>query len=125
MPTSIPTVIDVDPDAPSGIAALAAAALHQEKTIPEGTLRRIPEETAPVSNLLAANLPQRFQGVLRSPESCVSKQTPDWTTERLWETRVPARGWLGDLDIALDRGWASGASSIEVPTGSKGLRFPL
>ena len=120
MPTT-PTVIDVDPDVPSGIAALAAAALHQEKTIPEDILRQMPEETAPVSSLMAANLPRSFQGVLRSPESCMSKQTPDWTTKDLWETRVPARSWLGPLDVALDHGWASGARSIEVPSGSKGL----
>ena len=124
MPTT-PPAIDVDPDIPSGIGVLAAAALQQEKSVPEEILQRIPAETVSVSNLVATDLPRCLQDVLRSPESCLSKQAPNWTAEQLWEARVPPRTWLDGLDIAVDRGWASGILSIEAPVSSRNLRFPL
>jgi hypothetical protein len=38
---------------------------------------------------------------------------------------VPPRTWLDNLDITLDHSWGGGIWSIEAPTGSKNLRFPL
>jgi len=124
MPATPPT-IDIDPDTPSGFGLLAAAALQQEKSIPEEVLRQIPAETVSVSDLVMADLPQHLQDVLRSAESCLSKRAPSWTDSQLWGTRVPPRTWLFDLDVAIDRGWANGIVSIEVPVGSKNLRFPI
>ena len=124
MPTA-PSVIDIDPDPPTGFEALLAAGLQQDKTIPEWILRRMPAETLSVSDLVATDLPRGLEDKLCSPESCLSKQTPVWTVEHLWNTDVPSRTWLNDLDIALDRGWHSGIHSIEAPVGSNGQRFPL
>ena len=120
-----PTVIDIDPDPSSGFEALFMAGLQQVKSVPEEILHQMPAETISVSDLLVANLPQSSQSVLRSPESCLSRQTPSWTAKCLWKTCVPPREWLSSLDIALDRGWANGIYLIEVPAGSKDLRFPL
>jgi len=109
---TIPPAIDIDPDTSSGFRLLVAAALQQEKNIPEEVLRRIPVETISVSNLVAADLPWRLQDVLRSPESCLSEQTPIWTDEKPREAYVPPTTWLNGLDIGLDRGWTSGIVSI-------------
>ena len=73
MMTTVPPMIDVDPNIPSGIAMLATVALQQEKSIPDEILCRIPVETTTVSNLVATDLPQLLQGVLRLPESCLLK----------------------------------------------------
>ena len=120
-----PPVIDVDPDAPSGIEALLEAARQQEKSVPEWILRQMPVETMSVSDLAAATLPRSLQDVLRSPESCLSKDIPAWTVEHLWNMDVPPRTWLNDLDIALNRGWTRRILSIEAPVGSNGVRFPV
>jgi len=120
-----PPIIDIDPDIPSGFGLLATVALQQEKTVPEEVLHRIPAETISVSDLVMVDLPQRLQDVLRSPESCLSKQTPSLTDRQLWGTRVPPRTWLYDLEVAIDHGWANGIVSVEVPVGSKNLRFPI
>jgi len=122
---SISPPIDIDPDAPSGLGVLAIAILQQEKSVPEKVLRRIPAETMSASDLIIAVLPKHLQGVLRSLESCLSKRAPDWTAEHLWKTCIPPRTWLSDLDTAVDREWASGICSIEVPTGNRDVRFPL
>ena len=123
MPTT-PPIIDIDPDPLSGFDLLFSVACQQEKTVPEEVLRRLPMETIPVSSLIAADLPRSLQDVLRSAESCLSKETLNWTVEQLWKTRVPPRTWLSDLDIALNREWL-GTCSIEAPVGLKGVRFPL
>lgn len=122
---TIPPAIDIDPDTPSGFGLLVAAALQQEKSVPEEVLCRIPVETISVSNLVATDLPRRLQDVLRSPESCLSKRAPNWTDGKLWEAYVPPRTWLNGLEIALDCGWTSGIISIEAPAGSGDLRFPI
>jgi len=119
-----PPVIDIDPDPSSGFDLLFTVARQQEKTVPEEVLRRLPVETMPVSSFIAADLPRSLQDVLRSAESCLSKETLNWTVEHLWKAHVPPRAWLNDLDIALNREWL-GICSIEAPVGSKGLRFPL
>ena len=87
----------------------------------------MPAETISVPDLLAASLPQSLQNVIHLPESCLSKQTSSWTAECLWKARVPPREWLSSLNITwiAGRGWASEIHSIEVPAGSKDLRFPF
>jgi hypothetical protein len=65
MPTISPP-IDVDPEAPSGIGVLAAAALQHEKIIPEEILCQMPGETISVSELVATDLPRGLRSVLRS-----------------------------------------------------------
>ena len=75
---STPTVIDIDPNPSSGseAEALFMAGLQQVKSIPEEILRQMPAaQTISVSDLLAADLPQSLQSVLRLPETCLSKQT--------------------------------------------------
>jgi len=101
------------------------AILQREKSVPEKVLCQIPAETVTVSDLIIANLPKHLQGVLRSPESCLSKRAPDWAAKHLWTTCIPPRTWLFDLDTAVDHKWASGICSIEVPAGNRDLRFPL
>ena len=85
----------------------------------------MPGETISVSELVGTNLPCGLQSVLRSPESCLSKQTPSWTVEDLWKTHVLPRDWLDSLDVTLDYKWGGGIQSIEAPAGSKDLQFPL
>ena len=103
MPTT-PSVIDIDPDLPMGFKALLAAGLQQDKTIPKWILCRMPAETLSMSDLIAADLPQGLEDNLCSLESCLSKQTPVWTVEHLWNMDVLSRTWLNDLDIILDCG---------------------
>ena len=118
-------MINIDPDIPSGFEFLAKVALQQEKSVPKEILQQIPAETIAVSHLMVTDLPRRLQDVLRSPESCLSKQAPNWTPEDLQRTHVPPRAWLSGLDIAITRGWFSGSWSIEAPVGSNELQFPL
>ena len=124
MPTA-PSVIDIDPDLPMGFKALLAAGLQQDKTIREWILRRMPAEALSVSDLVATDLPRGLEDELCSPESCLSKKPPVWTIEHLWNTDVPSRTWLNDLDIALDRGRHRGIHSIKAPVGSNDQRIPL
>ena len=122
MPT-IPTIIDIDPDPSSGFEALFMAGLRQVKSIPEEILRQMPND-----------LRVRYFGGQPSTKlaSCST-----FTRILLVETdykldcqvslgdEIPPRECLSSLDTALDCGWASGIHSIEVPAGSKDLRFPL
>ena len=123
--STIPTVIDIDSDPPPDFEALFMAGLQQVKSIPEEILRQMPVGTIPVSDILAASLPQSLRVVLHLQESCLLKQTTSWIAEYLWKTSIPPREWLSSLDTALDCGWASGTHSIEVPARSRDLRFPL
>jgi len=116
---SIPPPVDIDPDASSGLGVLATAALQQEKSVPEKVICRIPAETMSVSDLIIADLPKHLQGVLRSPESCLSRRALDLAAEHLWTTCIPPRTWLSDLGTAVGHKWARGICSIEVSAGNR------
>lgn len=123
--STIPPVINIDPDPLSGIELLATVAIHQERNVPREILQQIPAETISVSRLVATVLPQILQDILRSPESCFSEQAPNSSPEDLWRTPVPPRTWLNGLEISLAQRWSRTIRSIEVPVGSNWFRFPL
>ena len=120
--------IDVDPEAPSGLERLVAAALLQITDVPEDVSSWLPAETVPVSVLLKSNVPGRLSdtSIIKTARLCFSPLDPRWTVDELFATLLPPRAWLNVLENDLSDMWGSGMSSIVPPLSSNpNLRLPL
>jgi len=126
MSSHIPIIID--PEEPSGLECLANAVFLQATDVPEEIRSRLPSETAPISTLLKANIPNRLSdtSIVQLVKLCASPLAPCWTVDRLFETSSPPRTWLYNLERSLSTMWASGTRSIKPPSPqNSNLRFPL
>lgn len=120
--------IVIDPETPSGLECLLAAALIDVTDVPKDVWSRLPAETVPVSSLLKANIPDCLSNtsIMRAAHLCFSPLDPHWTIDELFKTPLPSRSWLDSLEINLSKMWGSGTCSIVPPQSpNPDLWFPL